>query len=371
MRKVLLIGLTTPYDVRAQKEIKTLMQLGLDIRFAGVKRSFYKEKTECQEIRSYMLNKPIPGGVRAILYLPLITKHFADVIKREKPDVIHCINEEVAFIILSISTILRLNKFIICDIYDHSHLRVKNTLLSMIMKVVSSICHSRCYALIVTDEARKNKFIKKKYFDKTYVVPNYPAFSNIKLTNEVPSGKVKVLCAGALNERRGVFELLKASKLVKNMEIWCAGPISGVDVANNFVYQSNVKYFGLIKHEEVIQLGLQCDAIFAFYKPISVNNIYASPNKLYDALLMGRPIIINAETKISDYVAKHKLGYVCKYDDIDLLGKQLNLMIEKRVYLPSYGRYLRGYGKKYHSWEIAEKSLSEIYKKIETERALR
>lgn len=323
---------------------------------------------ENHEIKNYMLAKPIPGGVKAALYLPFIVKHFANAIKREKPDVIHCVNEEVAFVVLAISTVLRLRNVIICDIFDHSYLRVKNSIFSMIMKIISSICHARCYALVVTDEARKNKFIKKKNLYKTYVIPNYPPFSNMKLTNEIsPKGKIKILCAGALGEGRGVFELLKASKLVKNMKIWCAGPINGDDVANGFVCHPNVKYFGLIKHDEVIQLGMQCDAIFAFYKPISVNNIYASPNKLYDALLMGRPVIINSETKISSYVAKHNLGYVCKYDDINLLGRYLNSLMEKREHLPRYARDLMEYGRKFHSWEIAESGLKEIYKKIESE----
>jgi hypothetical protein len=39
-----------------------------------------------------------------------------------------------------------------------------------------------------------------------------------------------------------------------------------------------------------------------------LNNIYASPNKIYDAALVGVPVIINSEIRAADFVARNGLG---------------------------------------------------------------
>ena len=44
--------------------------------------------------------------------------------------------------------------------------------------------------------------------------------------------------------------------------------------------------------------------------PNIVNNIYASPNKIYDGIQAGVPVIINQEVLVSAFVREKKLGVV-------------------------------------------------------------
>ena len=77
------------------------------------------------------------------------------------------------------------------------------------------------------------------------------------------------------------------------------------------------------------------------YPENNINNIYASPNKIWDALACGKPIIINDGAKISSFVKENNLGIVINYNNFkseDLYNKMLSfkkklIQIDKSKYL--------------------------------------
>jgi hypothetical protein len=66
----------------------------------------------------------------------------------------------------------------------------------------------------------------------------------------------------------------------------------------------------VIHQTAAAQIAKQCDYILCLYEPNIVNNIYASPNKIYDGIQAGVPVIINKEILVSSFVRKEKLGVI-------------------------------------------------------------
>jgi len=124
---------------------------------------------------------------------------------------------------------------------------------------------------------------------------------------------------------------------------------------------TNIKYIGHIPYEKVIETTLDSDLLFAFYDPSIPNNRYASPNKLFEAMMCGKPIIMNSESTASEIVLEEKCGLVVPYGNVNAI-KEAILRIKKQpnlgVKLGENGR--KAYEEKY-SWKTMEKRLLSSY----------
>ena len=152
---------------------------------------------------------------------------------------------------------------------------------------VAKIVWSMSDKLIVTDEARQKKL--KKYLRKSYIVQNYPEDSQPFLYKTILSDtdKITLYVAGTLNIQRGITNLHKIINKRNDIRIIAAGWIYD-DSANDFINNMFVNYLGVITPEKSLEMAAKCDAVYAFYDPCNNNNIMASPNKVYDALCVGR-----------------------------------------------------------------------------------
>jgi hypothetical protein len=88
------------------------------------------------------------------------------------------------------------------------------------------------------------------------------------------------------------------------------------------------------------------------YESNIVNNIYASPNKIYDGIKVGTPVIINQEVLVSDFVREQKLGYILpSYNPTDVTQVLRDLKSQRGDY--THISKLQG---KY-TWETVESVL--------------
>ncbi len=72
-----------------------------------------------------------------------------------------------------------------------------------------------------------------------------------------------------------------------------------------------VEWCGVLPQAEATDMAAwRADYILCVYAPLNANNVNASPNKIYDAIQIKTPVIVNAEIKVSEFVAQNRLGYV-------------------------------------------------------------
>ena len=107
---------------------------------------------------------------------------------------------------------------------------------------------------------------------------------------------------------------------------------------------SNIKYFGKVDYKIGLNIMYNSNIIYAMYSKSNPNHFYAAPNKYYEAMMLGKPIIstkgINMERKILD----NNIGYIIEesseelinlinslsLDDIQEKGKAANLLWENK-----------------------------------------
>lgn len=126
---------------------------------------------------------------------------------------------------------------------------------------------------------------------------------------------------GGFSEERFLKELLTLTKTEKfNLLIAGYGSKSIEDLCEEVSMQDNVRYFGKINMKDGLQMTKAADIIYAMYCKTNANNIYAAPNKYYEALFLEKPIITTKGTILENKVVNNNIGYVIE-EDVEELRK--------------------------------------------------
>jgi hypothetical protein len=135
-----------------------------------------------------------------------------------------------------------------------------------------------------------------------------------------------------------------------------------------FLADPRVGYHGVVSARRALELAASCDAVFCYYAPTNANMINASPNKVYDAMAVGRPILINREVKVSAWVVENAVGSACAYEDVAGLRAAISRLTAERSSLPSFAARSRAlFGQR--SWGYQEPGLARIYLDLVAKRA--
>jgi len=131
-----------------------------------------------------------------------------------------------------------------------------------------------------------------------------------------------------------------------------------------FSKTANVEFIGWINYDRYINLTLNADLLFAFYDPIIPNNLLASSNKLFEAMMCEKPIIVNEETSMSDIVFKENCGAIVPYNKTEKL-KSVILNLKNNPSLCSkLGQNGRKAFEREYNWGIMESRLLSMYEKV-------
>lgn len=161
------------------------------------------------------------------------------------------------------------------------------------------------------------------------VLPNIPEInpslldgdeSKYKFNNNWPT----VAYFGGFSEDRFQRELIELSRTEPfNLLIAGYGSRSIETLCEEVAGLDNVKYLGKVDMRTGLQMTKSADIIYAMYCKVNANNIYAAPNKFYEALFLGKPIITTKGTILENKVISNNIGYVID-EDIDELRVLIN-----------------------------------------------
>lgn len=175
-----------------------------------------------------------------------------------------------------------------------------------------------------------------------------------------------IFYAGLIHKSRGLEYMIKAVEDIDNVRLLIAGIGPDADMFENQYpdIKKKIQYIGFIPYEEVMVKTMDADILFAFYDPKIPGNRYASPNKLFEVMMYGKPIIVNDETSMANIVRKENCGLVVPYGDVSAIKEAIiKLKNDSSLYqkLGSNGR--KAYEDKYN-WLIMERRLLDAYNDI-------
>lgn len=214
-------------------------------------------------------------------------------------------------------------KTVIYDIFDWfvDSRHFKNRIIKGMILLIEKFALRFSDAVIICDEERK---VQLNYNPKRlWVLPNIPNFTlrGVKGQNSNPKeGIIRLSYVGTMPADRGIDKLLECVKNNSFLEL----NIAGFGIMDKLVKEysekcSNIHFYGTVPYEQGMQIMANSDIIIAIYEKLVLNNVYAAPNKYYEGLFLGKPILTTEGTLVGNHTLKYKTGFV--------IGESLDSMV--------------------------------------------
>ncbi|MCS3783592.1 hypothetical protein GGP88_001132 [Salinibacter ruber] len=103
--------------------------------------------------------------------------------------------------------------------------------------------------------------------------------------------------------------MLKAAERLSEVSFWFAGWGKNEDaVVHTEEALANVGFFGILLQEDVLHRAAEMDVIAMIDDPSYGVNQMASPNKLFEAMAIARPVLVPRGTLIDKLVENEEIG---------------------------------------------------------------
>lgn len=113
--------------------------------------------------------------------------------------------------------------------------------------------------------------------------------------------------------------------------------------------------FGFISYSKMFLL--------AIYDPSIDNHFYAAPNKFYESLMLGKPVMMVKNTGMSTVVKDENIGVLIDYSKEGFIRGAEELVAKKDEWISMSQRMKKLYKEQY-SWAEMERRLVELYTSI-------
>ncbi|WP_270658905.1 glycosyltransferase family 4 protein [Paraclostridium bifermentans] len=310
------------------------------------------------------------GGFKSnsIPLLKFQMKIFLWLIKnRNRYDVIHAYDFDTGYI--SMKSAKLLNKKLVYDIPDYyvdSH-NLKNTKIGNFVEKMEKKVINYASSVIICTEKRKEQ-IKGSNPKNLTIVHNSPLpITKSKYDGSkfcIFSKKLKIVYVGILSDERFIKEIAEVVVNRNDCEFHVAGfgklEVYFKEMCSKY---ENIYFYGKIPYNETLELESKCDLITAIYDPKIPNHYYAAPNKFYESLMLGKPIIMAKNTGMDDIVEKYGIGEVIEYSK-QSLEVAIDNLIEKRNDWKNIAEISQKIYNNNYSWSEMERRLINLYEKI-------
>lgn len=264
---------------------------------------------------------------------------------------------------------LRWKKKVIYDIFDFyaDHLRRTPGWLKRIIRGIDLWAVNRADAVILVDDSRREQIrgSKPKLLEIIYNSPLDAPTLRDALSQEADRNRFTIAYVGLLQTERGLFEMLDVLLHHPEWRLDLAG--FGGD-ENEIVTQarmmSNVSWHGRIDYQRTLSLSRQADVLFATYDPAIPNHRYSSPNKIFEAMMLAKPIIVARGTNMDRIIEQTGCGMVVAYGDVNELEAALIKLSRDADLREQLGRNARRAYDEVYGWAIMEKRLVALYNRV-------
>ena len=125
----------------------------------------------------------------------------------------------------------------------------------------------------------------------------------------------------------------------------------------------NIYFYGKIPYARTLALEQSCHIMLALYDPEVPNHLYAAPNKFYEALTLGKPVMMVKGTGMSRVVEDFDLGELIGYSKEEfMLG--IDKLLSRRAEWESMSKRMKKLYRDSYSWEKSENTLLKLYSEL-------
>jgi glycosyltransferase involved in cell wall biosynthesis len=362
-------------DVRAQKEAATLSRNGWKVTLVVWDRGRFSylnaDTSHDYRIKRFGLKVPM-HSLKVAFYLPVWCLFVMLQLLIERWDAVHAVDFDCYVPALFIAKLRR--KPIVYDIADFYADMIGFPILpGLSRKIIAKIDRTLMKfadVIILPNES----IIKQVGLDprkKPIVIVNNSPDQDILrgiVSRSLKDKPFTVFYGGGVVKVQGIIEMCLAVKDLCDVQLFVTGPCSQsfeAELREMCKNIDNVKLnLRLVPFKEVITEIMNAHLLIGLYDPAVPNNRFASPNKLFEAMMCGKPIIVSDGSTMTEIVRDENCGLIVPYGDIAAIREAIAKLKndpDLRQRLGANGR--RAYEEKY-GWQIMEQRLLDSYRTL-------
>ena len=296
-----------------------------------------------------------------LLYQTLVFKWLLS--NRNKYDVIHVFDFDAGLPVMIVCKFAR-KKYVyhIADFYVDSRMGIPSLIKNIIKKLEFLVISNAETTIVCTEDRVKQ--IEGSNPKKLVVIHNAPSLSpSVRPTNTFSEDKLIFTYVGSLSERRFVKHAIQIFKNLPEFQLNIAGMGNLAEYVEEEAKKAkNIKYFGKVDYNTALDMYAHSNVMFAIYDPRVPNHKFSAPNKVYEAMFLGKPIIVAKGTGVDKIVKQNEMGFVIDFSENGFIGV-LEQIKNNPTILEQYGENARKAYPRY-SWPIMKKRLVNVYEEL-------
>lgn len=196
----------------------------------------------------------------------------------------------------------------------------KRPLVKKIWELIESLIFPRLKRIITVNDSIANLYRKRYNVSDIKVMRNIPnahvkIISTPSFSTLFPPGKFRIILQGnGINVDRGAEEAVEMMKFLDNAILVIAGNGDVIDQLKVTVeahqLQDKVIFIPRMPYNELLGLTKLCDLGLTLDKDTNINYRFSLPNKLFDYLRAGIPVLASDLPEVRKIVESYQTGWI-------------------------------------------------------------
>lgn len=216
---------------------------------------------------------------------------------------------------------------------------------------------------------------KDEYKVNVGVVRNVPLLSGQNNTSKktkqqlgIPLDKKIIILQGAgINVNRGAEEAVEAMQYLDNAVLLIIGSGDVIDLLKRLTVElhlsAKVLFIGKIPFQELRYYTQHADLGLTLDKGTNLNYKYSLPNKLFDYIHAGVPVLSSDLTEIKKIITSYDIGDCIDKHDPEHIAKKISTMLKEEAILQVWKKNTKIAAENLN-WEKEEQQLIAVYKQF-------
>lgn len=359
-------------DSRVLKEGKTLNKAGYNVTIIALHEDGLQEQEVCDGLNVRRLklitrNLPRKKFFQAFKYIEFTLK--AVFLVRKTANILHCHDLNTLPIGIMVKKFSR-NKIKV--VYDAHEYETETNGTGPLEKKVKSILETSLIhgsdKVITVSDSIANEYVKNYSLSKPYLVLNTPFYRKAQKKQDlfretlgIRHNQIIFLYQGALTKGRGIQDLITAFASIecdKQVLVFMGYGLLEAEVQKAAKENDNIFFLDAVSPNILLNFTSSADFGISLIEDTCLSYRYCLPNKLFEYLMVGLPVIVSDLPEMKKIVSQYEVGIIAKDNSIQGIVDALNkatLVDYEEMYLNSEEV------RKLYSWEVQEIELLKLY----------
>jgi Glycosyltransferase len=233
-------------------------------------------------------------------------------------------------------------------------------------KLVENACISGCDLALTVSESIALEYEKR--YGKTFIV-----LRNLPYSRAIPAVPNKhkrplIIYQGAINLGRGLELLCESMKLIPEADLWIAGTgdleRSIKELAAPLIAKGQVRFLGRVVPDVLYTITTEAMVGVSLEEDLGLSYRYALPNKLFDYIAAGIPVLVSNLPEMKKMVDDYGVGLVLSERTPQSLANALRTMITNEALRTQWLKNI-GQAALKLTWNLEQEKLFRVWKKVD------